>query len=114
MIISLVLMLIVAVQSFVVMAGSSMLEDQATADAAAVGVLLALLFLIGGAFVLALPLVGLIVFSLAGLLGILAGSTSSFTDLTYWGVVALILAAFSYLGMREKRRKKAGSQQRVA
>ncbi len=113
MIISLVLMFIVAIQSLVVMAGSSMLEDQATSDAAAIGILLALLFLIGGAFVLGLPLVGLIVFTLAGLLGILAGSTSSFTDLTYWGIVALVLATLSYFGMREKRRKRAGSQQRV-
>lgn len=113
MVVSLVLMFIVGLQSLVVMAGSSMLEDTATADAAALGVLIALLFLIGGAFSLGVPTVSLVSFVLAGLIGILAGMSSSFTDLTYWGVVGLILAVLSYFGRREKRRRRSEAKGRV-
>lgn len=104
MIVALALMMIVGLQSLVVMAGSSMLEDTATADAAALGVLIALLFLVGVAFAIGLPTVSLESFLLAALIGVLGGTSSSFTDLTYWGVVALILAVLSYFGRREKRR----------
>jgi hypothetical protein len=46
---------------------------------------MALLFLVGAAFAMGFPLVSLVAFVLAGLVGLGGGATSSFTDLTIWG-----------------------------
>lgn len=103
-VVALVLMLVIGLQSCAVYAGGSVLKEDATAQGGALGILLTLLFLVGGAFALGLPTVSLVVFVLAGLLGLLGGLTSGFPDLTIWGVVALVLAVLSYFGRREKRR----------
>lgn len=105
MIMALVLMLIVGAQSCAVTFGGALGNDQATMDEGFLGLLVAFLFLVGAAFALGLPSVSLVVFILAGLLGLLAGTTTEFTDLTIWAVVSFILAVFSLLGIREKRRQ---------
>jgi membrane protein implicated in regulation of membrane protease activity len=74
---------------------------------------MALLFLIAGAFALVFPLVSMIAFLISGFFGLAAGATASFSDLTIWGVVSLILAVFSFFGWREKRRRRAESESRV-
>jgi hypothetical protein len=113
MIIALVLMVVIGAQSCTVYLGGSVLEQQRTSEGGAVGILITLLFLVGGAFALPFPLVSLIAFLAAGLLGLAAGATTPFTDLTIWGVVALVLAVLSFLGLREKRRRRAESRSRV-
>jgi hypothetical protein len=55
----------------------------------------------------------LVAFLLAGLFGLITGATSSFSDLTVWGVVSLILAVLSFFAWREKRRRRAESASRV-
>ncbi len=77
------------------------------------GVLVALLFLVGGAFAIPFPIVSLISFLVAGLLGLAAGATTPFTDLTIWGIIALILAVMSFFGVREKTRRREESRPRV-
>jgi hypothetical protein len=114
MILSLILMLVVGAQSCAVSVGDAALETKAAEQGGPLGILMALLFLIGGAFALAFPLVSLISFVLAGLVGLGGGSSASFGDLTFWGIVSLVLAAFSFLGVREKRRQRAESQARVS
>jgi hypothetical protein len=59
---------------------------------------MALLFLIAGAFALVFPLVSMIAFLISGFFGLAAGATTSFSDLTIWGVVSLILAVLSFFG----------------
>jgi len=112
-ILSLVLMVVVGAQSCAVYVGGSAMGQQGTAEGGALGLLVALLFLVGGAFAMALPLVAFLAFLVAGLFGLAAGATTSFTDLTIWGVVALVLAVLSLLGIREKRRRRAESRSRV-
>lgn len=114
MILALVLMLIVGAQSCAVSLGGALGEDTELTGAASVGLLIALLFLIGGAFALAYPTVSLAIFVLASLLGLLVGTTSEFTDLTIWALVSFILAVLSFFGIREKRRRTQRSQDRVA
>ncbi|MDP9478115.1 MAG: hypothetical protein M3R38_20950 [Actinomycetota bacterium] len=104
-ILSLALMLVVGAQSCVVTVGSALAEDEAATNDASIGLLVAFLFLVGGAFAFGLPLVSLIVFVVAGLLGLLVGTTSEFTDLAVWGVASFVLAGLSFFGMREKRRR---------
>ena len=108
MILSLILMLVVGAQSCAVSVGD------AAEQGGPLGILMAVLFLVGGAFALVFPMVSLISFVLAGLVGLGGGSSTSFGDLTFWGIVSLVLAAFSFFGVREKRRQRAESQARVS
>ena len=61
----------------------------------------------GAAFALGLPRVAMVVFSVAALAGFAAGSSTSYKDMTIWGVLSLVLAVMSYFGGRELRRRKA-------
>lgn len=105
LILGLVLMCVVGLQSCAVYVGGSALEEQATVEGGALGIFLALLFLLGAAFVLFFPWVSLVAFVLAGIVGLLGGSSTDFTDLSIWGVVGFVLAGFSLLGVREKRKR---------
>jgi hypothetical protein len=113
MILSLILMLVVGAQSCAVSVGDSMLGEKASQQGGAIGIFMALLFLVGGAFALAFPLVSLVAFVLSGIFGLTAGATTSFSDLSIWGWVSLALAVLSFFGWREKRRRRAESRVRV-
>jgi hypothetical protein len=113
MVLSLILMLVVGAQSCAVSLGGAAFKEKAAEQGGAVGILMALLFLVGGAFALAFPLVSLVAFLLSGLLGLAAGASTSFTDLTIWGVVSLVLAVLSYFGWREKRKRRREEAARV-
>jgi hypothetical protein len=113
MILSLVLMLVVGAQSCAVSVGDEMLGEKAATQGGPIGLIIAFLFLLGGAFALVFPLVSLAAFVLAGLLGLAGEGTTSFGDLTVWGVVSLILAVFSFFGWREKRKRRREEATRV-
>jgi Flp pilus assembly protein TadB len=113
MILGLGLMLVVGLQSCAVSVGDSMLGEKASTQGGDIGIFMALLFLVGAAFALVLPLVSLAVFVLAGIFGIAAGASTSFSDLSVWGWVSLALAVLSFFGWREKRRKREESRSRV-
>jgi hypothetical protein len=49
----------------------------------------------------------MVLFAVAGLLGLGIGATSSFSDLTIWGGLSLVPAGMSWFGSRELRRKRA-------
>jgi hypothetical protein len=113
MIVALVLMMVVGAQSCTVYVGGSALGQQGTAEGGALGLLLALLFLVGGAFAMPFPLVSFLAFLASGILGLAGGTTTAFMDLTIWGIVSLVLAVLSFLGVREKRRQRTQSRSRV-
>lgn len=78
-------------------------EAAEVAEAGAVGILVALLWLLGIAFEYAFPKVSIVTFTLAGLLAFaIAGP---YPDMAVWGVVALVLAVLSFFGNKEKKRK---------
>jgi hypothetical protein len=103
-IISLALMLVVFLQSCAASVGGSLGEDESLSGAGALGFLVGLLYLLGGAFALGLPRVSIIVFAIAALIGVLTGATTDFRDLIIWGVVAAILALMSLRAYRTKLR----------
>ena len=107
-IISLLLMLIVGVQSCAVYVGGSALEalgeGSGVAQAGAVAILITLLFLLGGAFSFGLPKVALFIFIAAALLAFAV--SGDFPDMRIWGTVAIVLAIMSYFGNRELKAKK--------
>jgi hypothetical protein len=113
MILSLILMLLVGFQSCAVSIGDSIAGEPANTQGGAIGILMALLFLVAGAFALGFPLVSLVAFVLAGVIGIAGGSSTSFGDLAVWGWISLVLAVLSFFGWREKRKRRAESASRV-
>ncbi|MDQ4002044.1 MAG: hypothetical protein M3283_13850 [Actinomycetota bacterium] len=113
MILSLILMLVVGAQSCAVTVGDALGNEPSATQGGVIGIFMAFLFLIGGAFALAFPLVSFIAFVIAGLSGLGAGASTSFSDLTIWGIVSFVLAALSFFGWREKRRQREESAARV-
>ena len=85
MIISLILMLVVGAQSCAVSLGDAALETKAAEQGGPIGLFMAFLFLIGGAFALAFPFVSVLAFFFAGIIGLAGGASTSFGDLTIWG-----------------------------
>jgi hypothetical protein len=112
-ILSLVLMVVVGVQSCAVYLGGSAMGEPTTAEGGALGLLVALLFLVGGAFAMPRPLVSFVAFLASRVFGLAGGATTSFGDLTIWGGAALVLAGLSFLGVREKRLQRVRSRSRV-
>jgi hypothetical protein len=113
MILSLILMLLLGAQSCAASLGGAALKAKGIEQGGAVGILMTFLFLIGGAFALSFPLVSMLAFFFAGVFGLAGGASTSFGDLTIWGVVSLILAVFSYFGWREKRKRRREEAARV-
>lgn len=101
-VISLFLMVVIGAQVFLVYVGSNLIDNQETSGAGAVGIGVAFLYLLGGAFAMGLPRLAALVFILAGVLGLAVSGT--FPDQGVWGGAALILAAMSFLGWRGKHR----------
>ncbi len=106
MIIALFLVLIVGFQSCAAAVGGGLMEEEATTRAGAVGLFVAFLFLIGGAFAIGAPLVSVVCFVLASTFGFAAGFGSDFRDLRVWAFVALILATMSFFGHRERQTRR--------
>ncbi|MEN0115464.1 MAG: hypothetical protein AAGD15_01970 [Agrobacterium cavarae] len=105
-IIGLFLGLLVLLQSCAVTAGSGLANDSATGAAASIGMLVGIVFFVAGAFSFARPLVGAIMFFLAGLLAFLASTQGKFGDITIWGYIALLLAVMGFFTWRSAKLKK--------
>lgn len=104
LILSLLLGAIMFIQTTLVSGLGSMADDEGTSQSGAVGVFMSLLWLIAAAFVIPFPMVSVIAFALAGLLGFAA--SGDFPDLAIWGGVSLVLGVLSLLGYRGKRRDR--------
>jgi hypothetical protein len=109
-IISLLLMVVIGFQSCAAALSGGLGSDRATSAAGGIGFIVALLFLVAGAFALAFPMVSIVFFTVAGIMAIIAGLSSHFSDLSIWGFVALILAGMSFFGWREKRKRRKAEQ----
>ena len=104
LILGLILGAFMLLQSLLITGLGSAADRQNTADAGAVGLFMALLWLIGCAVVIPLPRVAMILFIVAGLLGFAV--SGDFPDLGVWGGVSLFLAVLSYFGYRGKRKQQ--------
>ncbi|NLA10777.1 MAG: hypothetical protein GX883_01475 [Firmicutes bacterium] len=96
LILSIILMIIVFVQSWLVGIGGSMFDDQMLAWGGLVGRIVALLFAVGAAFVLPRPLIAVFIYLAGGLLGIIFGIYTGYYDMILWGGLALALGGGSY------------------
>jgi hypothetical protein len=102
-IISLVFGAIILLQSVLVGVGGTVIGEEAASQGGSVGIVVALLFIIGGAFAFGLPKVAMIFSIIACIFGIAVGSTTTFKDMTIWGVLALIIAVMEYFAGRKKK-----------
>lgn len=105
LIIALCLTLVVGLQSCAVTMGGSLASKETVSAAGAVGLLVALLFAFGAAFVMGFPKLSAGIFAFAALLAF--GFAGEFPDLKVWGFVALGLTVLSFLGSRELKKKAA-------
>ena len=85
--------------------GGDAAKTEGLAQGGALGFLVALFYLIGAAFVIGVPIVSFVIFLIGGLVGLGAGATTAYSDLSVWGWVSLVLAVFSFFGWRGKKRQ---------
>lgn len=104
LILSLLLGAFMFFQTFLAYAFGSAAEDDGVAQSGAVGLLMSILWLVAAAFVIPFPMVSVIAFVVAGLLGFAA--SGDLPDLAVWGGISLVLALFSLLGYRGKRKDR--------
>ena len=102
LILGLILGAFMLLQSVLIAGLGAAAEQDDTAGAGAVGLFMALIWLVGCALVIPTPRVAMILFILAGLIGF--GASGEFPDLGIWGGVSLFLAVLSFFGWRGKRR----------
>lgn len=112
LIIGLVVAFMSGLQSCTVFALSSAVSNEATSESASLGVVMALLFVGGAAFVLAYPRVAAVLFTLGSLLGFAASQGDHFGDLAIWATGGFLLAAMSYWGMPRGRRRRSSCPSR--
>ena len=110
LIIGLMLVLGLFIQSALVGGLSEMAGDEGSSSAAAVGVLMALIWIFGCALVIPFPRIALGLFVLAGVLGFAA--SSEFPDLGAWGGISMVLALFSFFGWRGQRKADRRERER--
>lgn len=107
LIIGLLIGLMLTLQSFTVSAFSeSIFVDEATANAGAVGMLMALLWLVACGLIFAAPLASTVLFALSVPLGLFVPA-GDFGDLRFHGFVAVVLTGMAWAALRGKRRADA-------
>jgi len=111
-IISLIIGLIVFLQSCAVGIGGAVLADETTSQSGSVGLFVAFLLWIAGAFAFALPKVAMVISAIAGIFALMNGATSDYADMTVWGVIAFILAILEFfVGRKPKKSTQTTPQQ---
>jgi len=112
LIIGLLLGALMFFQTFLISVLSDVADDETGGQAAAVGLLMAFLWLIACGLVLPVPMVSVVLFVLAGIFGF--ANSGEFPDLGIWGGISLVLAVMSFLGWRGKRKeKREGAAERL-
>lgn len=88
-------------QSFTLGVFSS--EGSTNSEAASAGFIMALLWLLASALVIAFPRVSMVLYGISALIGIFT-PTGAFEDLRFHGGVAVVLTVMAFFGYRGKKR----------
>ena len=110
-IISILMSIFVFMQTMLVGGLSDAVGDEASSSSAAGGLLGALLWLVGGALVIAFPAFSMILYGVASL-AFFSGA-ANFPDLGVYGVFSLLFTLMSFIGWRGKKKsdKKKSEQE---
>ena len=112
LIIGLILMVALFFQSLTINVLSDAANTEDTETAGAVGVFMALIWLVSLALVIPKPRISVILFALAAVIG--AAGWADFPDLKFWSGVSVVLAVMSYFGYRGKMKQQAKEDARDA
>ncbi|MFY9113944.1 MAG: hypothetical protein WAO23_01725 [Dethiobacteria bacterium] len=107
-IISLIIGCIIFLQSCTVGVGGAIFSDEISSQSGSVGMFVAFLLFVSGAFAFVLPKVAMVFSSIAAFFAIVNGATSDFSDMTVWGVIAIILSVVNFFAGRKPKKKDAG------
>lgn len=112
LIIGLILMVALFFQSLTINVLSDATNTENTETAGAVGLLMAVIWLVALGFVLPKPRISAVLFVVAAVIG--AAGWSDFPDLQLWSGVSIVLAVLSYVGYRGKSKQEAKETARDA
>ena len=112
-IISILMSVFVFLQTMLVGNLSSAIGDEASSTSAALGLLGGLIWLVGGALVIAFPAFSMVLYGVASILFFSGGA--NFPDLQVYGVFSLVFLAMSFFGWRGKKKadKKKNEQEEL-
>jgi hypothetical protein len=105
-IIGLIFMVLVLVQSCAVSFGAAIFEEEGLLQGGAVGMLVGILFGVGGAFAFRLPKVSIGIFIVGAIFALVAGLTTEYSDMIIYGVVSIILSILSFVAQRRAAREE--------
>jgi len=106
LIIGLVLTFGLFIQALTVSALSDAANTEHDGADGAMGILMALIWLVACGLVIPVPRISMLLFVLAGVIGFASAGPLDFPDLAYWGGVSIFLAVMSYFGYRGKRKQQ--------
>lgn len=112
LIIGLILMVALFFQSLTINVLSGATNTETTETAGAIGVLMALVWLVALGLVIPKPRISMILFGAAALIGI--AGWADFPDLKFWSGVSVVLGLLSYVGYRGKMKQQAKEDARDA
>ncbi len=113
LVLSILLMVIVFVQSLLVGVGGTMFSDVLLSRGAFFGRIVAFLFGAGAAFTLGKPKISMLIFGVGGIVGVLGGLFTGYYDLIVWAALSLGLAVMSFFADREVDSAPAGSDEPI-
>lgn len=97
LIIGLCLAVLVGFQSYMAINSGRLSHNKDMSACGAMGMIVAVMFLVGAGFVLTFPRISCVIFGLAGVLGLLVGIVGiGFSDMFLWGGMAFFLATISH------------------
>lgn len=106
MIISLCLSILVGLQSCTLIVGGEITKNHDASSIGGIGIILGILFFLGGAFAIGLPKISQRIFFAAGCLALFINFTSRYDYMLICALVAAILAAMASAGVRELTKKQ--------
>ena len=104
--VSILFSVIVFLQSFVLSVGGGIFADEAASSGGAVGILVALLFFVAGAFAFALPKIAMVISVITAFFAFMNWVGGDFPDMGAWAVLALCLAVIEYFAGRKAKKIK--------
>ena len=107
LIIGLLLSVGLFIQSLTVASLGDAINTEDDGAAGGGGIVMSLMWVVASALVIAVPVVSMILFVLAGIIGLAVGSSTDFKDLQVWAFVSFVLAVFSFFGWRGKKKQQA-------
>ena len=89
--------------------GGSIFGEESLSQGGAVGILAGVLFGVGGAFAFKLPKVSIGIFAVVAVLGLVVGLATVYSDMIFYGIIAVILLILSVVAHKRMLRESGHS-----